>query len=418
MEKEKNMDETPHKQAPAKLWTLPFLNIMGVNACITLCNSIITQALPLYVMYLGSSRAVAGTITGVYTISALVCRPFFGNMVDTKGRKITLLVGCGIFTVASFGYSLTSVVAMLLVIRAVQGMGQSAFSTSAGTIVADILPQNRIAEGIGYYGVSFNIATAFGPALMLFVRDNFGYPFVFAGTTIVGLIALGLGNLINYEKKQRAQADTQPAQPSAPAKPREQKRGFSWENAIEKTAIPGALVLILSTFPQGLTQTFLVKYSETLEIAGIGLYFTFNAIAMLLTRLFVGRLCDRIGPQRALPPGLILLFLGIWTIALARSLPAFLVAALLMGFGQGIVNPTIQAFVVRSAPANRRGAASATYYSAFDIGNGAGSMLGGVMAQALGFSATFAVYSIFNAGAIAVFFFVLRKKIIQSNRGC
>ena len=181
--------------------------------------------------------------------------------------------------------------------------------------------------------------------------------------------------------------------------------------------MPGALVLVLSMCPAGLTNTFLVRYSETLGITGIGLYFTINAFSMLLSRLFVGRFCDKYGAHRILPPGLILIFLGVLTISLARSLPMFLLAAPMMGMGFGMVNPTVQAYVVRNAPLNRRGAASATYYSAIDIGNGVGSMLGGFLTQMIGFAATWAFYLIFVAGAMVMFFFVLRKKILKE-RAC
>jgi predicted MFS family arabinose efflux permease len=87
------------------------------------------------------------------------------------------------------------------------------------------------------------------------------------------------------------------------------------------------------------------------------------------------------------------------------------------GFGFGIVNPTIQAFVLRSAPYSRRGAASGTYYSANDLGNGVGSILGGVLAQTIGFTLTFGLYAIFVVGAFAVFFFILRKKITPADCG-
>ena len=292
-----------------------------------------------------------------------------------------------------------------------------------------IFSRSRIAEGIGYYGISFNVATAFGPTLMLFLSGHFGYTSVFITTSAISLFALLFALTINYEKKKKPAADNinpsdadqqsnSPVQadsdkPITVVKSKE-KQKFSLDKVIEKTAIPGALVMILTGCPMGLTGTFLVKFGQTLNISGIGLYFTFNAIAMIASRMFVGRLCDRIGAHRALPPGLILILCGVLTIATSNSLVQFCIAALFMGFGYGILNPTIQAFTVRSAPLNRRGAASATYYSAIDIGSGVGSMLGGILAQTIGFAWTFGLYSFFIVGASIMFIFVLRKKILQS----
>ncbi len=402
-----------------KLWTFPFLKIMGINSFVTLSNSMVMQALPLYVMDLGASKSVAGLLTAFFTVAALACRPFFGNMVDTKGRRITLLIGCGIFVVTSLSYSIAPVIVLIMIIRSLQGFGNSAYSTAAGTIVADILPPSRIAEGIGYYGISFNVATAFGPALMLFLSGHFGYSSVFITTSAISLFALLFAMTINYEKKkispeQNSKASAADANGLNEAVTGKKKEKFSLDKVIEKTAIPGALVMILTGCPMGLTGTFLVKFGQTLNISGIGLYFTFNAIAMIASRMFVGRLCDRIGAHRALPPGLFLILCGVLTIATSHSLVQFCIAALFMGFGYGILNPTIQAFTIRSAPSNRRGAASATYYSAIDIGSGVGSMMGGILAQTIGFALTFGLYSFFIVGASIMFVFVLRKKILQS----
>ena len=388
----------------SKLWSAPFLKVVGANTLSTLCNSMIAQALPLYVMALGSSEAVAGLIMGFFTITALISRPLAGIVIDSKGRRYVLLIGIATICVTSFGFSLSSAVMMIFIIRSIQGAGFSAFTTSAATIVADVLPRDRLSEGIGYYGVSFNIAMSFGPGLMLFMRDILGYSSIFVATGIISLLGFAVGSFIKYEKKQPK--TEQPAE----KKPRK----LSFSTMFEKSAIPGGLVLILISFPNGLVQTFLVKYSETMAISGIGLYFTFNSGFMILSRLVAGKLCDRFGVHRALPPGLFLIFGGLLLIAFAKSLAYFLIAGSMLGFGYGVLFPTIQAFVMRSVPLNRRGAASATYYCSQDLGRGSGSIIGGLMVQVIGFSTTFALYSLFIVGAFFMFQFVLRKHITKN----
>ena len=395
---------TAEVNAAPRLWTAPFFKVLSANTLSTLCNSMIAQALPLYVMALGSSKAVAGLIMGLFTITALISRPLFGLLIDSKGRRYVLLIGITLIMITCFGLSLTSALMIIFIIRSIQGAGFSAFTTSAATIVADVLPRNRLSEGIGYYGVSFNIAMSFGPALMLFMRDHWGYQSIFYVTGIISLLAFSIGSLLKYEK----------AQPKDQQASENKSKKISLSTMFEKSAIPGAMVLILISFPNGLVNTFLVKYSETLAISGIGLYFTFNAAFMILSRLLAGKLCDRFGVQRALPPGLLLIFGGLLIIAFARSLPYFLIAGSMLGFGYGVLFPTIQAFVMRSVPVERRGAASATYYSSQDLGRGAGAIMGGLMVQAIGFTASFAFYSLFIVGAFVMFNLVLRKRIIRN----
>jgi MFS family permease len=398
------------ENAKPKLWTIPFVKIMSVNTLVSIASSMIITTLPLYVLSLGSTKSVAGLIMGVYTAASVFARPVFGNMVDGRGRKPVLVIGIGLFLCACTGYSFTSAVVAILIIRSLQGIGYSAHSTACGAVVADVLPQARLSEGIGYYGISYNIASSFGPALAIFMITTTGYHSIFYSTAAVSIIALALALTFDYEKKAKtAVIGTGHSGQNPPAILR--RRKLTLDMVLERTAIPGALVMTLIMVPSGMIATFLATFGLSMGIRDVGLYFTVNAVALLLARLFIGKLCDRLGAQKVLVPGLALIFTGVLLIAFSRSLVAFLVAGAVLGFGYGMVNPTVQAFIMRTAPSHRRGAASATYFSALDIGSGVGSIAGGVLAQLFGFPFTFAVYSLFVAFAFLVFLLVLRRKI-------
>ena len=217
------------------------------------------------------------------------------------------------------------------------------------------------------------------------------------------------------EKKQKAAEQAAEVQKAA-ERPAVQQTGdtkkLTLDKFVERTALPGAFVMVLIMIPIGMINSFLPEYGLEMGVTSVGLYFTINAITLFTSRLFIGRICDRLGAQKVIPPSLLMIFLGMLCIVFSRTLPMFLVSGVIMGLGTGILNPTIQAYVMKIAPMHRRGAASATYFSANDIGQGIGSILGGILATVVGLSATFFIFAFSAVGGFFVYFFVLRKKIM------
>jgi MFS family permease len=113
------------------------------------------------------------------TISALLFRPVFGSLIDGRGRKFVLVAGALIFVAVSVVYNMADTVFLLIMLRVVNGIGFSAHTGAAGIIASDLTPKSRLAEGIGYYGISIIIGTAVGPSLGLCLSNHSGYKFLF-----------------------------------------------------------------------------------------------------------------------------------------------------------------------------------------------------------------------------------------------
>jgi len=390
-----------------RLWNGGYIKMLIIALSIAVCANMISTALPLYVQELGADKSIAGMVMGTFTIAALICRPIYGNLADTKGRKLVLMIGIGILIFSIFGFSLTTSVAMILILRAVMGVGYSGFSTAGGTIVADVLPKSKMSEGVGYYGISFNIATAFGPQLALVIIALLGYNSVFYLGIITCVIGLLLAMTFNYEKKAQMALKAQEGYIEPP------KTKISIKNAFEKTAYPGSFTQFFLAMPMGFAMTFIPTFGITMGIDGIGTYFTVFALTLLATRLFIGKLADRYGSSKVILPGIILVLVGLAILAFTATLMQVLIAAGFIGFGYGCINPTMNAFILKVCPIERRGSANATYYAAFDGGSGVGSMIGGVIVQTMGFQNTF----FFLIGIILVgmglYFKFLRKQMLE-----
>jgi MFS family permease len=130
-------------------------------------------------------------------------------------------------------------------------------------------------------------------------------------------------------------------------------------------------------------------FAESRNIGNIGLFFTAYAIAMIISRIFTGKIADRYGFYKAFLPSIIITFFMFIILAFAYSLPVVLLAAVFYGVGFGTLQPIMNAIVIKLSPPERRGAANATYYATMDISFGLGSLIWGAVSQYFGFTTVF-----------------------------
>lgn len=127
---------------------------------------ILTPLLPLYLSeHFGATKDVIGLVLSGYTITALLCRPFSGFLVDTFPRKTVLMVCFGGFAMFFAGYLAASTLLIFTIIRTLHGGPFGALTVANSTVAIDVLPSSRRTEGIGYYGLSNNLAMAIAPSI-------------------------------------------------------------------------------------------------------------------------------------------------------------------------------------------------------------------------------------------------------------
>ncbi|OKP95164.1 MFS transporter [Paenibacillus sp. P46E] len=365
----------PSASDRAPLWSRSYLLVMAANFAVLTAISMLMSTLPLYAKDIGGSNAVSGLVVGIYAFSSLLCRPFIGVLLDAKGRRGVLLAGGSILLVVFLSYHLAASITALLVIRVLQGAGFSAHSTSAGTIIADVVPRSRLTEGIGYYGITVTLPTAFGPTLGLYLIKEYGYGVLFNSASTITAIGLLLAMFINYENSGTRASD---------------RAAIRKDNVFfERSALLPGLVMFCITLGLGGIITFLPQFAAERGIDGIGSYFTVYACALLASRLFSGRLADRAGLAWVVYPGVGLLTVSYVILAYAPTLSVSLLSAVMFGLGFGSVQPAMNAVVIRGVQPERKGAASAVFNAAMDSGMGIGSMVWGVMSQYLGFTSVY-----------------------------
>ncbi|HVJ48824.1 MFS transporter [Desulfitobacterium sp.] len=377
-----------------KLWSRNFVMLILLNFAMFMGFQILMPILPVYARALGGGETSAGLVVGIFTISAVVVRPFIGRALDVFGRKKIFLIGFIFFCLFSLSYTTASTVLVLLLLRFFHGFGWGTTSTTANTVASDIIPRSRLGEGMGYFGLTSTLAMAIAPALGLYMIQQSTFEGVFIFSAAAFLVAMGLSLGIRYPTVQ-----PQPGK----------------GHLFEKTAFRPATIVLFLTMSYGSIVTFIALYAQQQGIANIGPFFTVYALALMISRPLFGRLSDRKGLKVVVLPGLVGVICALLLLSFAKSLPLFLLAGFLYGVSFGAAMPALQAMSVRQVPPHRRGAASATYSTGFDLGIGLGSISLGSVAQAVGYSRMYlwAILPILVALVILILPYNLFSKFIH-----
>lgn len=381
------------KQSKDKIWSRDFVLILLANFFIFLGFQMTLPTIPLFVEHLGGNDQLIGFVVGIFTFSALLLRPLAGQMLETRGRGFVYLTGLAIFVISVGSYGFVFSILLLFIMRIVQGVGWGFSTTASGTIATDLIPPSRRGEGMGYFGLSGNLALAFGPSLGLALTSELSFGQFFLICAFFGLVALLLSSRVKFIN----------------AGPRPDKTTAAIGDLYEKSALQPSILLFFITVTFGGIASFLPLYAAQKHIQGIQWYFLLYAVALLLSRTFSGKLYDRKGHKAVFIPGVLSILIAMFLLSWLPSSLILYLAALVYGLGFGTVQPALQAWAVENATANRKGMANATFYSFFDLGVGVGAMVFGQIAHVLGYRSIYIGAGISVLFSMLFYLYLLRK---------
>lgn len=393
MSSQANEKVQPNKE---KIWTRDFVLICLANFFIFLGFQMTLPTLPIFVQELGGSDQMIGLIIGIFTFSALIFRPYAGKLLESKGRQFVYMLGLAVFVFSVGSYAFIVSIGFLLMMRVVQGIGWGFSTTATSTIATDLIPPKRRGEGMGYFGLSGNLALAFGPALGLTLVGVISFTSLFLICGGLGLVAFLLSTTIRYKKVETSPDKTVTVK----------------FDIFEKTALEPSILLFFITVTFGGIASFLPLYAAQKGIAGIELYFLVYAIFLMVSRTFAGKIYDRKGHLYVFLPGTVFIFIAMLLLAWLPNMSVMLIAAGIYGLGFGSVQPALQAWAVDKAPGNRKGMANATFFSFFDLGVGLGAMTFGQLASMFGYGSIYktAALSVLLAMILYIYLYLRAKK--------
>jgi MFS family permease len=333
---------------------------------------------PLLITSYGGSKSDIGIIMGVFALSSVLCRPWISNMIDRIGRKRSYTIGCSIMSVLPLIYllfqgNLSHFYLSLILVRIVHGVGLAICFTASFTYIADIVPEGRLNEGIGMFGVTGLTGLAVGPVIGEIIITEFGSSVFFLAAT--GMATLGL--IIHLPLSESFVHDS-----------RKSSQSF-FAVFIKRKMLFVALLAFLFGFGLAASGSFVSPFAKEQEIVFISLYYISYSLAAVLTRLLGGRLADRIGEDRIIPYALTLTGGGLLILMFLGGNPILVLSGLMSGCGHGFLFPCLNSLAIRNEPIDIRGKITGVFTGGIDAGAFVGSVILGYIGQWAGFQALF-----------------------------
>ena len=359
-----------------RLVTPGYCFILAANFLLYFGFWLLIPVLPFYLSEIfNAGNSTIGIILSCYTVAALCIRPFSGYFLDSFARKPLYLLAYFIFMTMFAGYIIAGSLVLFILFRIIHGVSFGMVTVGGNTVVIDIMPSSRRGEGLGYYGLSNNIAMAVGPMSGLFLHDaGMSYTTIFCcslGSCIAGFICASLVK--------------------TPYKPPVKREPISLDRFILLKGIPAGISLLLLSIPYGMTTNYVAMYAKEIGInATTGFFFTFMAVGMAISRIFSGKIVDKGKITQVISAGLYIVVFSFFLLSACvyiinwNSMACgiiFFAVALLLGVGFGIMFPAYNTLFVNLAPNNQRGTATSTYLTSWDVGIGIGMLTGGYIAE-------------------------------------
>ena len=399
-----------------RLWNRNYCKVMVANFTLFFAFYILTPLLPLYLSeHFGATKDVIGLVLSGYTITALLFRPFSGYVVDAFPRKTVLMISFGAFAIFFAGYLAASTLLLFTIVRTLHGGPFGALTVSNSTVAIDVLPSSRRTEGIGYYGLSNNLAMAIAPTIGIFI---YKYTQSFELLFWLALVVACAGWIVDATVKLDAKATIK------------NKSKFSWDRFFLVRGWLLGLNMVAFGFSFGVLSNYLAIYGK--EVMGItggtGTYFMLCSVGLILSRLQGGKALRNGRVTHNAGSGMVISLVGYTLFILVPTLSALFTihsslftslgyygSALLIGLGNGHMWPAFQNMTINVAHNNQRGTANSTILISWDIGMGLGILVGGVVSELLGYSAAFWTVVLVNASGVACFFLATKAFFLRRN---
>ena len=381
-----------------RLWSPAFINYGISSGIIYMTQYVLVAALPIVITSdLRGSDLDAGLAMTYFQIGTIICRLFAGRLIDGFNKRIVLLISTALFFIIMGLFNFTTSLDAIFVLRGLHGVVFALGTTVMSALAVLVLPPSRKGEGINMFAIFSNVAMVLGPAIGLYALSSYGSMALYIFLTAMTGLAMLLSNVIPLSKEL--------------ALPKPSKRkGWHISQFIESKSLPWALMGLFIGFTYS---GVLVFIPIELNSMGAGIwgsaFFAIFALMIIISRPVVGKVYARYGSKFIIYPGLGLFILGLFGLGLATTPRAIILTAPLLGLGYGAAQPAFQALAIQSAPIERAGVSTATYFLALDISVGAGSVILALLANALGYQYLYIITALVMVVALGLYHVWIKK---------
>jgi len=333
--------------------------------------AMLLPTLPRYIEeVLQGSKTEVGVIVGAFGISAALIRPLLGRLGDRYGRRILLVGGALISGTLILLYPVWASIPVLLGLRILTGIGESGAFVGAATATQDLAPDHRRGEASSYFSLAIYTGLGVGPFLGEYLADTYDFGAVvrasFAMSIVSAILAFAIPN----------------HPPIAPEdQPIKRSRAFLHRASV----LPGILLTLSLIGFVGFT-TFLALYLDDLSggEGSAGRVFLLYAAVVIVFRLTLASLPDKLGARRGSMLAFSFIALGLLIVALWHSLTGVYVGTVVLALGVAFNYPALFLFVMADTEPHERSHSVASFGFFFDIAGAIGAPMLGVIIDQTG----------------------------------
>ena len=370
-----------------KILTRDFTLCFLTQFAFTFAAFSLIPALPIYLSRMGSTEVEIGVLIGSFAVSSLVLRPIVGRSLVRIPEKSFMMAGAVFFAFGSVAYLFAPPFWPFFFVRILQGIGFACFSTASFTFIANISPEGRRGQSLGYFILAFTLSGALAPPLAMLLINRYGFTHLF-------LVCLGLSIcslFIAYKLRKR---EAPPFQASS------SNEGF----LLSRKALQPSIMSFFPFFIWGALTTFFPIYAIDHGMANPGLFFSTVAVVLILGRVLGGRILDVYSRERIIMPCIAPFIISMVILAFSKTLPMFILVAVIYGLGPAFLIPALMAYALDRG--GSPGPAMATFHAISDLGLSLGPAMMGIVVHSTSYPIMFLCLAL--TGMIGLVYFKTR----------
>lgn len=305
-----------------------------------------------------------GLIISLFTLTAMVSRPFSGKLADTIGRIPVIMIGALVCMVCSLAYPFLSSISAFFLLRFVHGFSTGFTPTGTAAYVSDIIPADRRGEALGLLGMFGTLGMAGGPAIGGWTARVLGLDIMFYLSSLFGFISAII--VVGMQETLPSKQSFKPA-----------LLKIKLKDVFEPRVILPCIVMGLGMFAYGAMLTLISDFGEHVGIHRKELLFTYFTLASFAIRIVAGKASDRYGRVPVLVGATAGIFISMIIIAVSETELLLTIGMICYGFAAGALSPTLLAWATDLSEASHKGRALASLYIFMELGIGLGALFSG-----------------------------------------
>jgi MFS family permease len=309
---------------------------------------------PFFALYITSKFNVGMTDVGIlfaaFSVSSFAGSAIGGALTDRFGRKGIIMFGLIASSFSTVAMGLIGSFHTFFFLALFVGILTDVAGPAHQAMIADILPEEKRADGYGILRVAFNLSVVIGPAIGGLLASR-SYLLLFLSDAVISLLTVVLIAIFLPETKPLAHPDA-PKQTVAGSFA---GYGQVFRNAAFMLFLGAVLLQVFTYMNMNTALGVYLRNEHGTPESGYGLLLSINAAMVVLMQFPITRRITKYPPMLMMAAGTFLYVIGFSMYGFVSTYIMFVLAMVIITIGEMVVSPVSQALVASFAPEEMRG---------------------------------------------------------------